>query len=129
MKARILTELDYRDMGDGIRIELLSPVSAQAGTDIIRVPAGFISDLASVPCLFRRTFPRFGPWNGAAIVHDYLYQAGAVAGYDITREYADRVFLALMLSNPNCSRFKVRAMYIGVRLGGFYAWYGYRKGK
>jgi hypothetical protein len=128
MKARILTELDYRDLGDGVRVELLSPVSVQAGADIIRVPAGFVSDLASVPWLFRRSFPRFGPWNGGAIVHDYLYMAGAVNGHDITREYADKVFLALMLSNPACSRFKAHAMYIAVRVGAFSVWYGYRRG-
>lgn len=129
MRAKIISELHYHDMEDGVRVELLDPLIAQVGVDIIRVPAGFVSDFASVPWLFRRFFPSFGAWNGAAIVHDYLYQAGAVVGHDITREYADRAFLALMLSNPSCSRFKAHAMYMAVRIGAYGVWYGYRKGK
>lgn len=36
------------------------------------VPAGFETDLASVPRLFWRLFPRDGDYRKAAVVHDYL---------------------------------------------------------
>lgn len=36
------------------------------------VPIGFKTDLASVPRLFWRMFPRDGEYRKAAVVHDYL---------------------------------------------------------
>lgn len=41
--------------------------------DTITVPAGFITDLASVPRIFWDLFPPDGPWTEAAVVHDTLY--------------------------------------------------------
>lgn len=38
----------------------------------INVPAGFITDGASVPYMFRRVFSPTGRYFGAAIVHDYI---------------------------------------------------------
>lgn len=66
----------------------------------IVVPEGFITDLTSVPRLFRWVAGRVGPWLEAAIVHDYLY----VAWQDIpdklpTREdrrFADDIMYAAM---------------------------------
>ena len=40
---------------------------------VIVVPAGFQTDLASIPCLFWRVLPRDGgTYRAAAVVHDYL---------------------------------------------------------
>jgi len=38
----------------------------------VRVPAGFITDGASIPWIFRRMFSPTGRYFGAAIIHDYI---------------------------------------------------------
>jgi hypothetical protein len=127
MKIWIPAAAQYEDMGDGRRIRLIADFVVIVDSVPVVVPRGFVSDLASVPWLFRRAFPRFGPWNAAAIVHDWLYQAGRIGGREITRRQADEVFLAVMRANPKCPGWKARAMYVGVRLGAEWVWRGYRR--
>lgn len=66
----------------------------------ISVPAGMLTDLASVPRLARTIVDRVGPHLEAAIVHDFLYIAWQdLAGRgarDDDRRFADELFLALM---------------------------------
>src|SRR5438093_7156274 len=38
----------------------------------VKVPAGFVTDLASVPVFLTWIFPRYGKYTKAAILHDYL---------------------------------------------------------
>ena len=102
MKIWIPAAAQYEDMGDGRRIRLIADFVVIVDSVPVVVPRGFVSDLASVPWLFRRAFPRFGPWNAAAIVHDWLYQAGRIGGREITRRQADEVFLAVMRANLKC---------------------------
>ena len=50
--------------------------SAQKNGDTvanIRVPRGFVTDLASTPRRFWALYPPFGKYLSAAILHDYLY--------------------------------------------------------
>jgi len=56
----------------------------------IFIPAGFLTDFASVPFGFRLIIPRRGRHSIAALVHDFLY----LIGY--SRREADYVFLTLM---------------------------------
>lgn len=88
------TPADLRMMDD-YRWELLAEFDYHVGSypsdSIIRVPAGTVTDLASVPRLLWAIFPPHGRWAKAAIVHDYLY-AQAVG----TKDYADRIFLEAM---------------------------------
>lgn len=81
--------------------------------DAVLVPAGFYSDLAStrnVP-----GFPSDGPWNQAALVHDYLY-----AGEFVPRAIADAVFREALEAIPEVPRWKIPVMWAAVRLfGGF----------
>ena len=117
----------YEDLGDGKRVRLVQPFVVFVDHDRLIVPEGFVSDLASVPWLFRRVLPRFGPWNAAAIVHDYLYREGEINGREIIQREADEIMLAVMKYNANVPRRKAYAIYAGVRLGGFAAWNGYRR--
>jgi hypothetical protein len=39
----------------------------------ILIPAGYVTDFASVPMLLWSFFPPIGKYNRAALVHDYLY--------------------------------------------------------
>jgi len=45
----------------------------QGARDWFTVPAGFSTDLASVPRLLWWLIPPFGMYERAAIIHDYLY--------------------------------------------------------
>ena len=69
------------------------PYERQTTVGPIVVPQGFETDLASTPHIVWRTFARWGPWSGAAIVHDWLYRTQP-AGID--RYTADRIMLDLM---------------------------------
>lgn len=84
------------------------------------VPAGFVTDFASVPRFLWSIFPPHGRYSPAAVFHDWLYQYGP-----LTRAGADKAFLESMaaLKVPLWQRL---AMYAGVRLGGGVAWEKYR---
>lgn len=85
------------------------------------IPAGFVTDYASVPRFFHRVLPQRGRYSVIAVFHDYLYWSGLV-----TRAEADCVFLELG------ARMKVREfdqflLYSGVRIGGWVAYNNYRR--
>lgn len=83
----------------------------------IHVPAGFITDLDSVPRIpiFYTIFK--GRTTDEAIIHDYLYSIG------FDRKAADEIFLQLMNSGRVRRRYRL-PIYWAVRLFG---WYRYRK--
>ena len=76
------------------------------------VPAGFVTDFASIPRLFWRVLPPTGSYGKAAVIHDYLYRTGA-----FTRSICDGIFLEAMceLGVPGWKR---RVMFRAVRLFG-----------
>jgi len=84
--------------------------------EVITVPKGFITDLASIPRLFQWLIPVNGLHRCAAIVHDYLFVI-----QDRPREDADRIFLEAM---EDCGvRWTQRqVMYRAVRAGGWLTW-------
>ena len=57
---------------EGTRWMLVEPFSYHAARDTFTVPAGFVTDFASVPRVFVWLLPRYGRWTQAAILHDYL---------------------------------------------------------
>jgi hypothetical protein len=88
------TPADLR-MLDNYKFELLQAfeyhVGAYPSDDVIRVPKGFVTDLASVPRALWAVFPPHGRYAKAAIIHDYLYDQAIGS-----KKYADRVFLEAM---------------------------------
>ena len=106
------TPADLR-MLDHYHWELLADFEYHVGeypsAEVIRVPAGTITDLASVPRPLWALFPPHGRYAKAAIVHDYLYARGIG-----TKERADRIFLEAMtvLGVP---RWRRVLMYVAVR--------------
>ncbi|EHB9444796.1 DUF1353 domain-containing protein, partial [Salmonella enterica] len=42
-------------------------------SDVIEVPVGFITDLATISSIFWTLLPTDGKYAKAAIIHDYLY--------------------------------------------------------
>lgn len=87
----------------------------------ITVPAGFETDLASIPRIARVFFSTDGPFLPAAIVHDWLYVAREVNGHPIDRAFADYQFLEGM-RDLGVSRFARTVVYRAVRLGGGAIW-------
>lgn len=62
---------DLRYVGDGI-FELTAPAIYQGATDGFTVPAGFRTDLASVPRPVQWLVPKDGTYEQAAVLHDWL---------------------------------------------------------
>ncbi|ECX4466036.1 DUF1353 domain-containing protein [Salmonella enterica] len=81
-------------------------------SDVISVPAGFITDLASVPRVFWTLLPPDGKYAKAAIIHDYMYDNALR-----TKKEADLIFLDGMtvLGVPKWKRLM---MYWAVRVFG-----------
>tara|TARA_R100001086_G_scaffold90820_2_gene44858 strand:+ start:213 stop:629 length:417 start_codon:yes stop_codon:yes gene_type:complete len=81
----------------------------------ITVPAGYITDFASIPPGARWLFPPNGPWAKAAVIHDYMYEYAAENFW--RREFCDLVFLNGMRL-LKCPKLKSLTMYYTVRLFG-----------
>ena len=79
-------------------------------TVLVTVPSGFVTDLASIPRIFRLLVPKNGRHRAAAIIHDYL----CMLKLDFSRVTADKIFREAMkvLHVPKLRRW---AMYIAVR--------------
>lgn len=79
------------EMVSGRLFELTEPFEYHVGEfpseQVITVPKGFVTDLASVPRAFWPVFPPHGEYAKAAVVHDYLYRFPSTS-----REFADSVF-------------------------------------
>ena len=95
---------------------------------LVDVPQGFITDLASVPKVFRSVVPQIGYWNQAAVVHDLLYRHHR-DGLDTTilKQHADYLLLegcrvkAALYNVPDSER-KDWLLYGGVRAAGLESW-------
>jgi hypothetical protein len=82
---------------------------------ILIVPAGFRTDLASVPRI-PVVFWLFGDRaHHESVVHDYLYRRDSAPR--VSRADADRVFLEAMRAKKKSAPLRW-AMYAGVRMGG-----------
>jgi hypothetical protein len=80
------------------------------------IPAGFVTDGASVPRLFWNLIPPLGKYGQAAVVHDYLYRWQAYS----RRRSDDALLEAMWVSG--CARWQYAAIYLAVRLFGAPAW-------
>ncbi len=105
---QLLAEFDYY-MGDSVR-QKFSLVRDHL--KVVRVPAGTITDLATVPRPLWVIFPPHGQYAKAAIIHDYLYDQAIGS-----KSFADSVFLEAMevLAVP---RWRRVLMYWAVRVFG-----------
>ena len=125
-KGRFLTDLVVKDI-DGNKWELLWPLVYEQDGVQYTAPAGFVTDLASIPGLvFWRS--KSGKHNEAAVIHDAGYAGDLPVEpcRELTREDVDRLF-----------RDGMEALGVGwwtrtvehraVRLGGWRPWNRYRK--
>jgi len=85
-----LTDLDVRRLPNGRHWMLLSPLRYETRGGLgIEVPAGFVTDLASIPRGFWTIFPPVGSYDWAAVIHDYLYRIDSIPV--VTQAEADRI--------------------------------------
>lgn len=116
--SAFLTECDLRVVSDDVFM-LLRDFQYRSAilTAIVVVPAGFVTDLASVPRAPLAYWIFGGRAKKPAIVHDFLYQTHVCGTQDI----ADRVFLEAM-EVDGLGSFYRDAMFAAVRDYGGSTW-------
>ena len=87
----------------------------------VTVPAGFVTDLASIPPLLRPVFDQNDASRQPAVLHDWLY-----CSKNLSRSEADALFLEA-LAHVGVGRLRRLAMYAAVRAFGGRYW-GSRNG-
>lgn len=93
-----------------------APFIVQINSNMLTVPKGFLTDLASTP---RILWPLYAPNDTRtirpAVLHDYMYHCES--GY--TRYQSDKIFY-YGLRKHDISAFRAHKYYWGVRLFGWY---------
>ncbi|HEX8570694.1 MAG TPA: DUF1353 domain-containing protein [Caulobacteraceae bacterium] len=100
--------------------------------ELITVPAGFVTDLASIPRWCWTVLPPDGPWVKAAVVHDFLYATsgtgvwkrrsdGRTRAEPYSREEADGIFREA-LENRGVDPLRRFILWAAVRVGGRWGW-------
>jgi hypothetical protein len=93
------------------------PDSGQAGyLAPIEVPAGFVTDLASIPRIFWSILRPDGEYAHAAVIHDYLYWTQSRP-----RDVADEI-LKRDMQDLHVDRNSIAEIYAAVRAFGSGAW-------
>lgn len=91
--------------------------------EVFRVPAGYVTDLASAPAAVQPLIPAFGTYAEASVLHDWLY-ASRVTG---DRKRADRIMLFAMRDfrseSARTNPYQAWLIYKAVRLFGWRAYY------
>lgn len=105
----------FADNKAWVLVEDLRYSIGTTGVTIV-VPAGFVTDFASIPKPLWWWFSPHDFYSKAAVVHDYLYWTQRC-----TREQADNLLLIAM-QESDVSPVKRKAVYLGVRAGGWAAW-------
>ncbi|WP_293369806.1 DUF1353 domain-containing protein [Phenylobacterium sp.] len=102
------------------------------GDATIKVPKGFVTDLASIPQPFWSLLPPDGPWAKAAVIHDFLYYTQGsgvwkchastiIRKTDYTRPEADWILRDAM-ADRGVDAFHRNVIYLAVRFGGQRGW-------
>ncbi len=127
-----LTVAEIKQLGLSSRkaqARLISPLRVQVGGHVVEIPAGFVTDFASVPKAFWSIFPATDPhYLRAAVVHDWGYQFGGMYPLadggllDLSqRSKVDVLFLDLMQAE-GANWISRRVIFRAVRTFGWAAW-------
>jgi hypothetical protein len=84
--------------------------------NIITVPAGFVTDLASIPRIFWNIMPPDGEYAKASIIHDYMYSK-----HLFHRKHCDEILYEAM-GVLGVQTWKKYIIYSAVRMFGWAAW-------
>jgi len=83
---------------------------------VVPIPAGFVTDFASVPLAAQSVLPQLGAHSMAAVLHDYLYW-----DQSCTRDQADLLFYEAM-TEYGVASWRKSIAYWAVRWRGQAAW-------
>ncbi|MEM7429183.1 MAG: trypsin-like serine protease [Pseudomonadota bacterium] len=92
------------------------PNTASSVFHDVTVPAGFVTDFASIPRIFWSLLRPDGEYTYPAIIHDYLYWTQTTS-----REAADEIF-KIAMEDFGIDAAKILSIYAAVRAGGRSAW-------
>jgi hypothetical protein len=108
-----------RPFAEGQHFILIQPfvVHFGEGADSLAIPAGFVTDFASIPQIAQSLISKLGPHIRAAIVHDYLYWSQCCS-----RHEADAIF-GKMMKDLGVSLLTRKALYFAVANFGREAWH------
>lgn len=101
---------------DRRHFELLEPLRYHGNQETFTVPAGFVTDFASVPRPVVWLIPTYGVYTPAAILHDHLWAAARTPEPLLSRADADGLFRR-SLRELGVSAPKRWVMWAGVRAG------------
>lgn len=96
-------------------------IGTYPSNEVIKVPAGFVTDFASVPRIFWSIISPVDNHGKAAVIHDYCYQYGIYS-----RKKSDLIFKEGM-KVLGTSKLKRYLMYKAVRLFAWSTWNKSRK--
>lgn len=116
MKATLHDRLQGHFRTEDDLFQLASDLSASWGGLELLVPAGTVTDFASVPWGLRNMVPRWNRTARPAVFHDRLYQA-----HNVSRRLADRIFRDLLRAE-GIDPIRAWLVWVGVRVGGGPAW-------
>lgn len=122
--SHFITDLDVRKLTHDASSDqrgtwkLLAPLvySSDLAGRIITVPAGFLTDFASVPRLPVAFLLTGDTGHAAAVIHDYLYTT-----HQVDRATADGVFKEALRAGDEPG-WRAWLMWLGVRVGGGRPW-------
>lgn len=87
------SDLILRALPDGRRFALVQEFDYEVGAlgsgRVIRVPAGFVTDFASIPQVFWNILPPWGVYGKPCVLHDYMYQGGFISEPPVNRNLAN----------------------------------------
>lgn len=120
--GQFLTELELTPLPDGKNWDVDEDFSYKddAG-EIINVPKGRVTDLASTPRILWNVYPPFGRYVRSAVIHDELYTDGR-----FSKEKSDLIFYEAMKAD-NVSPTTAWILYHAVKWFGSSAWLRHRK--
>ena len=101
-----------------VEVEFTATWRGPLRSTVIQIPAGFVTDLASLPRVVTLFNPKLSRHLQPAIVHDYCYRTATLR---ITQEDADQIFVEGMEA-CGVGGFRRSYMYAGVRLRGSHSY-------
>jgi hypothetical protein len=111
MEVKFLAQLDVEERA-GDYWQVLKDFPCKCDDQLVAVPAGFVTNFASVPRVPIAYLLAGGIGNRSATLHDYLYTQGK-----FPRAWCDSAFLGA-LATEGVSWWRRTAMYAAVRAAG-----------
>lgn len=122
--AQFLAPLTVTELGED-RWMLNTPLPYQSDVlhHTVTVPAGFVTDLESVPRWMPIVYAiLYGAAHAAGVVHDFLYTFQFTS-----RQTADAVLYEAVVATGQPA-WKAYVIWLGIRAGGWVAWKGHQHG-